>query len=304
MRTFITKSLLLLAMFVFTSVTTNAPGATIDMYLVAGQSNAGNFGSRAAVGTTTAPYSLHWGNIEQSNTSPPYVGFKNSFSTNTPNTTTAVGSLANSLRKPGNDIAVYAYARNGTPVALAGTNPTWHAGTNLATGGTPYNSSMYSDFVTWSGARVADLSAGGNTVNVKGIFWFQGERDAVINTHNAYEENFENILLRMRQDFGANIPVVAAKIREVGDAADRAVVNQGLLDLAGVDPFFSVVETEDLTWRSASDVHLNNAGLDSLAPRWASAMLGIQAVPEPSSFLCLAVFGVLGIGRRRRQVAS
>lgn len=246
----------------------------VDVYFVAGQSNAINFMSLAGVGDDDQGFTLHTGRTPNP-FEPPYPAGSvvNGFSSNTLDGSLAVSVLASGLHQEGADVAIYGFARNGTPVAYEENHPNWFPGNDPAEGEL-YNDSMYANFVEWANQRLTDLTDAGHTPRVAGLFWFQGERDAVIGTHEAYEANLTNLLYRFREDFGEDLPIVAAEIREVGDTSDRrALINDALASIADDDPLFCLVPTAEYPFRSPTDVHLTNAGHAQLASAWAEAML-------------------------------
>lgn len=250
----------------------------VDVYFVAGQSNASNFMSQAGLGDDDLGFTLHTGRTPNPFVPPyPAGSVVNGFSSSSANGSLAVSVLASELHQDGADVAVYGFARNGTPVAFEEGHPNWFPGTDPASGEV-YNDSMYANFVEWANQRLADLTDAGHTPRVAGLFWFQGERDAVIGTHEDYETNLTNLIYRFREDFGDDLPIVAAEIREVGDTSDRrAMINDALASIADDDPLFSLVPTADYPFRSPTDVHLTNAGHALLAADWAEAMLVTNA---------------------------
>lgn len=250
----------------------------VDVYFVAGQSNASNFMAQANVGDDNLGFTLHTGRTPNPFVPPyPAGSVVNGFTSSSVDGSLAVSVLASGLHQDGADVAVFGFARNGTPVAFEEGHPNWFPGTDPASGEV-YNDSMYGNFVEWANQRLTDLTDAGHTPRVAGLFWFQGERDAVIGTHEDYESNLTNLLYRFREDFGDDLPIVAAEIREVGDTSDRrAMINDALASIADDDPLFSLVPTADYPFRSPTDVHLTNSGHAQLATAWAEAMLVTDA---------------------------
>ena len=130
----------------------------------------------------------------------------------------AVSILSQALYDPvsnPNDQAILGFARGGTPIAVEPGNPeTWFPGNNPAAGDV-FNEGFYNDFVRWTNARLTEITDAGNNPVIRGLFWYQGERDAVIGSSavNAYETNLENLVFRFREDFGSDLPVVAPSAR-------------------------------------------------------------------------------------------
>ncbi len=251
----------------------------VDVYFIVGQSNAANFAQRAGTGSTDVGYGLTFARDRTVFTNPNHVD--QAFESNLLDTSQAVTLLSQDLYEA-NDQAIYGFARGGTAISNAeATN--WYPGNDPANGQVD-DSNMYGDFVAWSNARLNEIVANGDTPVVKGLFWFQGERDAVIGSAavDAYEDNFENLVYRFRDAFGNDLPIVAAEIREgvSSNAALRADVNDAMQSIAAKDTRLSVVATADLAFVSANDVHLNTTGYQALAPRWATEMNDLQSAAQ------------------------
>ncbi|MFK7790448.1 MAG: sialate O-acetylesterase [Phycisphaeraceae bacterium] len=279
----------------------------VDVYLVLGQSNAGNFAETASTGSTDVGFNLDFARVQDR---PDFlVGpgeTSGAFSTRLLEPTNAVSVLAQGLHN-GKDVAVLSYIRNGASIT---------PGINFYSNGTPYywgsdpsvspqpdNTSLYGAHLAWVGARLTEISSRGDTPVVKGVFWYQGEGDAGANVSSAvYQAGLEGLLDRLRSDYGADLPVIATEIRNGNVASgynlnQSNAINDAAKAVAASDDFFDIVDPNDLSYRSANDVHLNNSGLADLAPIWTDAYL--QIVPEPSSLVLLGLSGLVLIRRRR-----
>lgn len=271
----------------------------VDVYFIAGQSNAANFAQLAGAGPDSVGYNLTFARTRNS-FGPNAI--EQSFSSGALDASLAVSVLSTELDQSGADQAIYSFARNGT--AISNQEPiNWYPGADPA-GGVVFDGSLYGDFVVWANARLAEITGAGDTPVVKGLFWFQGERDVVVTSGvTSYQTNFENLVYRFRDDFGAQLPIVATNIREVGSNASlRAAVNQAMDAAAASDPLLSVVSPANLPWRSATDLHLSDPGYAQLAPLWADAMLALQ-IPEPSTgaMVIATVLSIAGTQRRSRR---
>ncbi|TWU60152.1 hypothetical protein Poly51_04270 [Rubripirellula tenax] len=269
----------LISLVALADVTEKAVAEDVDVYIIAGQSNAANFAERAGMGGTDVGYNLNFARDRTVFTNPSYVD--QAFSSNLLDTSQAVTQLSQGLFQT-NDQAIFGFARPGTTISDQEA-VTWFPGSDPANGQVK-DDGFYGDFVDWTSSRIAEIVAAGNTPVVKGLFWFQGERDAVLGATavSAYETNFENLTYRFREVFGNNVPIVAAEIREgvSTNAALRADVNAALNNVAAVDPRISVVPTAGLSWVSENDVHLNTAGYQTLAPLWAAEMNSLQTAAQ------------------------
>ena len=281
-----------------------AQGTPVDVYFIAGQSNASQFAKDSGTGSTNLGFDLHFARTNESLNSPGYTGIAQSFTSSSVSSSFATSILASELHQEGRDVAIFSFARNGAALNLGGNTNVWYAGSDPA-GGELYQDSLYANSVVWFTSRLDELRADGFAPEVKGLFWFQGERDALqgkiaesdggVNDHLLYGENFDNLVFRFRQDFGENLPIVAARIREFSDDGTENVINDSLAQAAAADPFMSVVATQDLEFRNTLNVHLTNnrehnsisnpanpapvSGLATLAPRWSAEMLNIQSPP-------------------------
>ncbi len=282
-----------------------ATAEDVDVYFVTGQSNAINFAKEAGTGSTGVDFTLHFARTADIfNDFPNHTGVANSFSSDSLNMALGTSILASGLQQDNRDVAIFSFARNGAGLHQntgPDANPwIWYPGADPAVGDV-FNDSLYANSISWNQARLTELVNAGHNPTVKGLFWFQGEKDGRLGDHGVYGENFDNLVYRFRQDYGQDLPVVATQIREVTDtAANREVINDTLQQAANNDPLMDFVLTEDLEFRSATDVHLNSAGHAALAPRWSESMLSLQAVPEPSgAIVLLFVCGFAASSRRR-----
>lgn len=261
-------------------VPSTALAAEVDVYLIAGQSNAINFADDSAVGTTDVGFQLHYARTPK-NFLPPIQAIDERFTSQLLNTNRSVTKLATLLHR-GGDLAVYAFARVGSPLSIEqGRIDTWYPGDDPAAG-IKMDSSMYGNFVTWNNSRLTELISDGHTPVIRGLFWFQGERDAVLKRPQLeHETNFTNLIYRFREDYGSALPIVATRIREIAaDTANRVAVNQAMQNVADSDPLVSVVTIENLNWISPTNVHLAASGYAQLASVWADEMTALQNAPS------------------------
>ncbi len=275
----------------------------VDVYFIVGQSNAGNIGEQNGVGSTDVGFNLTYGRVLDSNgdTNPGTV--VDGYSSNLLDPNQAVNRLAVGLYQ-GNDIAIYTFGRNGRPLAnVVDSNDggeSWFPGD----GTTNYDAELYGEFQNWSSARLNELGAAGNTATVKGLFWFQGERDVVLERTNVdntaadnYETNFENLISRFRDDFNDEITVVAAKLRIVANSTNQALndqVNAAIASVAAADPLVDVVETtvnpdgtggplDDRFGNFNTDVHFSNAAQEIIVDRWLIASQVSSPITQPQT---------------------
>jgi hypothetical protein len=296
-------SLSLLVTFVLMGNAFVAAQNPVDVYFIAGQSNAANIGSQNGTGTSDVGFNLTYGRVETSNapTSPGTIA--DGYSSNLLDLDQAVNQLAVSLYQ-GNDIAIYTFGRAGKPLTnVVDTNDggeSWFPGD----GTTNYDAELYGEFQNWSSARLNELSTAGNTATVKGVFWFQGERDVVLERTNVdntavdnYQTNFENLLSRFRDDFNNDVVIVASKLRIVTNSTQQALndlISVAIENVAATDPLVGVVETTvnadgtggpmanrfGGTSGFNTDVHFSNASQEIIVDRWSAKHLAINSPPQ------------------------
>lgn len=260
-------------------------GATVaqevDVYFVVGQSNAANFARQASTGSTDVGFDLHFARTTNLfNDFPNHAAVEQQFSTSNLSSTNAPTVLANGLHQSGRDVAIFSFARNGAglndQISSEHDDWIWYPGADPANGQL-FNGSLYANAVTWNESRMAELVAAGLSPTVKGIFWFQGEKDGRLMDGDVYQTNFENLAIRFRQDYGADLPIVATQIREIQPSYTS--INEAAEAAADADPFVAYIQTENLEYLSNANnnnVHLTSAGHTALASLWSSAMLELQ----------------------------
>ena len=300
-----------------TAIQTSAQNA-VDVYFIAGQSNAGNLGEINSYDVqgyngynaanfdnqTESGFTLHFGRIRDrsaffSNGNPRVGGpvtefIENFVETELDATNYSVDNIAVPLNAEfGNDIGIFSYGRNGRALANI-TDESWFPGTV----NNPFNDELYGYFQTWSQDRLDEIEAGADGIagtgddqvaNVRGIFWFQGENDVDdAGARAAYQTNFENLIARFRADFNnPELAVVASHIRNLN--ANDASINASLDAVAASDDFVSTIDISDAsvyTPVSANDVHLNANGFLVIANDFAQQMItllnGTTMMPDPT----------------------
>ena len=273
-----------------------AQGTPVDVYLITGQSNGNNFAKQAGLGSNDLGFTLHFARVADTfGDFPNHTAVATRFTSNSVNGSLATSILAENLHQDGRDVAIFTFARNGAGLHRnlpaeggQGNEWIWYPGSDPATGQI-YQDSLYANSVTWFNSRLQELVDAGLEPEVKGLFWFQGEKDARLGKidpnsggledHLFYAQNFDNLTFRFREDFGADLPIVVATIREFSTSATEPenVINAALAQAATNDPLTGIVPTQNLSFRNATNVHLDSAGLAQLAPLWSAEMLNLQA---------------------------
>ena len=247
---------------------------TVDVYLLAGQSNMAGYGQ-----TVSLPPSLR---VAQDDAfvywsqRPSWVGLQPSSDLGTrfmgPEVTFG-RALADATGRPAYLIK---HAVGGTDLANF-----WDPG---IAPDDPNMGEGYRVFSQTVSEALAALEAQGLTPVVRGMVWMQGESDAVSATSAAaYADNLSALVARVREDTGvAFLPFVAAQIdcRSVCDA-HRDAVNAAMVAVAEADAQVFTFPTEDLSRYPFDAWHYQGPGVRALGRRFAARLLGEPLPPLP-----------------------
>lgn len=156
----------------------------------------------------------------------------------------------------------------------------WKAGATAATSGPQYLGLLQA-------VENALASLGtGETPEIAGIVWMQGESDAIEGHGAQYGANLTNFIKQLRADL--ELPDLEFAIGQIhhnwpGDPLD---VMQAQAEVCAADPLTRLVYTDDLSTYSR---HYDTAGQMELGSRFAAAL-----APEPTSFALLATAAIFG----------
>jgi hypothetical protein len=116
-----------------------------------------------------------------------------------------------------------------------------------------------------------------DTLELAGMMWMQGEGDSTDRkAAEAYEENLANFLTQVRKDLEApEMPVVVGLISEAKKWTFAEIVREGQMNVAKKLPNVATVETNDLTF-NADGIHYDAAGLVTLGERFAKESLALR----------------------------
>lgn len=290
----------------------SASGQTpIDVFFIAGQSNAGNIGEQNGVGTTDVGFNLNFGRIGDrpsvGNTAPGTV--VDAYSSNLLDLNQNVNELALGLHDE-NDLGIYSFGRNGRPLAnfTNDSDESWNPSAN----------ELYDQFVAWGTQRITELETAGFAPEVKGVFWFQGEGDvgAVLGGTDLqavanYESNFSSLVSSFRQDFSAyggdDLVVVGSELRGLADATRQALNDQvtvAVQNVAASDPRVGFVGTRDAAGNPLddrfgnfnTDLHFSNASQSVIVDRWVNEYRDIVGISSGNSTGYVDTFEGDGVG--------
>ena len=181
--------------------------------------------------------------------------------------------LAQALsERAGRDIVFIQYCRCGAPVLGAQVN-SWWPGDDPAKGKT-FDQGLYGRFQKYMASARSQVKQQLNAdLEVKGIFWHQGESN-VSSDNVEFERAVQNLFGRFRADWGANLPIVAGHIRDLG--AGPHAVNAALDRVAAQDANVLTVPLTGLEFApdrdGNKDVHIALAGCHELGRRMVHAL--------------------------------
>jgi len=122
-------------------------------------------------------------------------------------------------------------------------------------------------------------AASKSEVEIAGVLWMQGERDARFPVvAQQYGENLERLIAALRQDTGvADLPFILGQVNPPPKRYPGVeAVRQAQADVAKADPKVVLVSTEDLE-KHTDNLHYNTAGQLALGKRFAEAYLQLQS---------------------------
>ena len=186
-------------------------------------------------------------------------------------------------------VAIIKYANGGTNL-----HTQWAAGGDATTTG---DGSEYVIFQNTVASGLAAISAAnpGDTVQVMGMIWHQGESDAgSAATASAYQANLTGFIADLRATYGAALPFVIGEIADNG--GNYTTIRAAQAAVASADPLTGFVDVDTFDMKDA--LHFNAAGQMDLGSGFATEM---QAVPEPGTLGLVALVGLGTLVRRRRR---
>lgn len=221
---------------------------TIDLYFIAGQSNAVGYSPmteevRKADARNVSGYSnifyagdaisssanvhhaLDWRMVTQglgrdASTFGPELGMAN-----------ALSSYYNA--ETGRKAAIVKYAVGGTSLlnSLTGENatlgnwvsPSYEAALGSSVTNPTLTGGLYDGFIAETQMRIAQLEAMGYSVRIRGLYWMQGENDR--GNPNEYKQAFGYLVNDLRDDLGASLDIYVGEISKSFGGVETAVNN-------------------------------------------------------------------------------
>ena len=189
-----------------------------------------------------------------------------------------------------NQIALIKVSRGGTNL-----RNNWRADTTVDDGPDEPVGFLYRALLEEVTTRLADLEADGFTPIVRGFVWHQGESDS--NQVSGYADRFVAFVEGVRAEFGDDIPFVLGELSRTRDASPP--FNANLPTVVAGAPGLSFVSSEGLTTPADDTTHFDADGQVELGRRYAAAFG--TAVPEPSGGMIVLAFGIGMAVRRNRK---
>lgn len=253
-----------------TADTSEPISTTLDVYVLAGQSNMDGWGYVTGLPPSLQvgqpDVRLYWsGNGAWTDLQPASYGIAYGYDVFGPEVT--FGRFLADL-DPSQPVALIKHAVGGTALY-----DYWYPGTSR------YDTSQgagYRDLLATIDAATAELDAEGQDWRFAGFLWMQGESDAFYTEEiaEAYEQNLESFVARVRADLDApELPFVLGRIH-CSTCVYPDIVREGQQAVADSDPLVYAFDTDDLPI-NADNIHYDAPGMRALGERFAQALLDL-----------------------------
>lgn len=273
------KSLFLTLLLVFMTAFCGA----IDAYIVAGQSNGWRLSSLKEGAATTGKKVHYFGmkcvSEPDESVMVTYRGIDLG--------SKGAGLVNELLAQSDEDIVLIQYCRCGAPVTGESAK-SWWPGEDPKSGET-FEEGLFGKFPLYlQKARAQIQSELGEDLEIKGLFWHQGESN--VNTDKKeFEDALRDVFWRFREITGKDkLPIVAGHIRDLGDGS--AGVNAALDRIAADDPMVATVPLSHLTFEpdrdGNPDVHIATEGCHELGRQMFGVFLNL--LPKRETFMIAA----------------
>lgn len=274
-----------------------AAAADVDVYLIAGQSNAHGSGNpNELTPTLQAPYpavDYYFRGVpnDVGIVLGPLISNSAYFSRFGPEL--MMGRTLDQMSD--NKVAIIKHARGGTTLGAD-----WFAGGDATATG---DGQMLQDFYTTvtDGLTALQNKYPGEQLNLIGLAWMQGESDAYnISYANAYANRLRTFTEDVRATLGDDLPIaigqLSSQMTNFNTVAGYTPVRNAQALIAGEHPLNTLVNTDAVPTHVGDEIHFSTAGQLMLGVLFADAL-----VPEPGSLTVLMAGGAAMLRRRRRN---
>ena len=176
-----------------------------------------------------------------------------------------------------NQIAIIKVSRGGTNF-----RNDWLVNPNVNTVDDEPEGFLYRALIEHVAAGLAELEANGSTAIVRGVVWHQGESDSSDTNVGLYAGRFSDFVVGVRDEFGADIPFVLGELSR--DRSNSGPFNDNLPNVVSSQPGLSFIGSEGVTTPGSTNpdgdtTHFDANGQLELGQRYAAAFSAI--VNEP-----------------------
>ena len=180
-----------------------------------------------------------------------------------------------------NQIAIIKVSRGGTNF-----RNDWLVNPNVNTVDDEPEGFLYRALMEHVAAGLAELEADGSTAIVRGVVWHQGESDSSDTNVGLYAGRFSDFVVGVRDEFGADIPFVLGELSR--DRPNSGPFNDNLPNVVSSQPGLSFISSEGLTTPGSTNpdedtTHFDANGQLELGQRFAAAFGDeeVEPLPEP-----------------------
>ncbi|MEM6504178.1 MAG: sialate O-acetylesterase [Planctomycetota bacterium] len=177
-------------------------------------------------------------------------------------------------------------------------------GTSLDVDWDPNTGPVYDAFTDTVANGLAALIGPGDTYEIAGMLWTQGERDANNDRTTAqYESDLTEFVGAIRADYGADLPFFLSRLsnrqRSASNAARWEAIRTAQTQFAADDANAYLIDTDGTAFSviPTGIIHFDTNGQIALGQAFADSYL--QHIPEPNSLMLLGAGGLFLLRRFR-----
>ncbi len=201
---------------------------------------------------------------------------------------------------PSHNIALIKYAADGTSLfhdwnPNPGSSPSAH-------GDEGYHYDQFQGTVSSGLTEIQNLNGGGNTYEIAGMLWVQGEADQN-NDRLDYESNLNTFIGDVRSEYGSNLPFFFSALsanQDFSGTTGDVRADQDAVAAGDANAFLIQTDSFPVVTEGFGTVHYSSEGQRLLGEAFADQVLIV--IPEPST-LVLTALGILSVcGMRVRRL--